>query len=71
MPTLNTDTFIFKAGKKSYDSLIGGMKEMQEMLDFSLKHKIYPEVEIITADKIDEARQSEFRYVIDMKKSFA
>ncbi len=41
------------------------------MLDFSLKHKIYPEVEIITADKIDEARQSEFRYVIDMKKSFA
>lgn len=77
MPTLNTDTFIFKAGKKVYGSLIGGMKETQEMLDFSLKHKIYPETEIITADKIDEAYKNlttgkaKFRYVIDMKKSFA
>ncbi len=77
MPTLNTDAFIFKAGKKGYDSLIGGMKEMQEMLDFSLKHKIYPEVEIITTDKIDEAYENlttgkaKFHYVIDMKKSFA
>ena len=52
------------------------MKETQEMLDFSLKHGIYPETEIITADKIDEAYEklttgkAKFRYVIDMKKSF-
>ena len=53
--------------------MIGGIKETQEMLDFSLKHKIYPETEIIAANKIDEAYQkltsgqAKFRYVIDMK----
>lgn len=67
---------VFAAGKKVYGSLIGGMKETQEMLDFSLKHKIYPETEIITGDRIDEAYekltsgQAKFRYVIDMKKTF-
>ena len=64
---------IFAGGKKVYGSMIGGIKETQEMLDFSLKHKIYPETEIISADKIDEAYeklttgQAKFRYVIYMK----
>ncbi|NDJ27105.1 NAD(P)-dependent alcohol dehydrogenase [Campylobacter sp. MIT 19-121] len=77
MPQISIDTLVFKAGKKVYGSLIGGMKETQEMLDFSLQHKIYPETEIITADKIDEAYdnltsgKAKFRYVIDMKKSFS
>ena len=67
---------VFAANKKVYGSMIGGIAETQEMLDFSLKHKIYPETEIITADKIDEAYhnltsgKAKFRYVIDMKKSF-
>ena len=64
---------IFAGGKKVYGSMIGGIKETQEMLDFSLKHKIYPETEIISANQIDEAYnklttgQAKFRYVIDMK----
>ena len=64
---------VYAAGKKVYGSLIGGIKETQEMLDFSLKHKIYPETEIISANQIDEAYQklttgkAKFRYVIDMK----
>lgn len=64
---------IFSGGKKVYGSMIGGIKETQEMLDFSLKHKIYPETEIIAANQIDEAYQkltsgqAKFRYVIDMK----
>ncbi|KGI56854.1 alcohol dehydrogenase [Campylobacter sp. MIT 97-5078] len=76
-PSFNANTFIWNFRRKIYSSLIGGIKETQEMLDFSLKHKIYPETEIITADKIDEAYdnltsgKAKFRYVIDMKKSFS
>ncbi|RAX57174.1 alcohol dehydrogenase [Helicobacter monodelphidis] len=63
---------VFAAGKKVYGSLIGGMKETQEMLDFSLKHRIYPETEIIGVNDINQAYENltngkaKFRYVIDM-----
>lgn len=61
--------------RKVYGSLIGGMKETQEMLDYSIKNNIYPMVEIIKAEprEIDKAYQNvdegkvKFRYVIDMK----
>lgn len=65
----------FLANKKVYGSMIGGIEETQEMLDFSVKHGIYPEVEMILANQIDEAYENltsgkaKFRYVIDMKKS--
>ncbi|PAF51744.1 alcohol dehydrogenase [Helicobacter sp. 13S00401-1] len=68
-------TLVFKANKKVYGSLIGGIKETQEMLDYSVANNIYPEIELITADKIDKAYENltsgkaKFRYVIDMKKS--
>lgn len=64
---------VFEPNKKVYGSLIGGIKETQEMLDFSLKHGIYPETQIISADKINDAYhdltngKAKFRYVIDMK----
>ena len=62
------------ANRKVYGSLIGGIKETQEMLDYSVEHNIYPEVEIIKADasEIDKAYRNvqdgkvKFRYVIDM-----
>lgn len=62
------------AHRKVYGSLIGGIKETQEMLDYSIAHNIYPEVEIIPADAaaIDKAYRNvqdgkvKFRYVIDM-----
>lgn len=72
-PNLNITDIVRNAGKKVYGSLIGGIKETQEMLDFSLKNKIYPETEIISANRIDEAYENltsgkaKFRYVIDMK----
>lgn len=71
--TINAARLIFAGGKKVYGSMIGGIKETQEMLDFSLKYKIYPETEIISANQIDEAYEklttgkAKFRYVIDMK----
>lgn len=65
---------VFNQHKKVYGSLIGGIKLTQKMLDFSLKNKIYPEIEIINPDQIDEAYEklttgkAKFRYVIDITK---
>lgn len=63
------------AHRRVYGSLIGGIPETQEMLDYSVTHDIYPEVEIIKAEptEIDKAYKKvdngevKFRYVIDMK----
>lgn len=62
------------ANRKIYGSLIGGIKETQEMINYSVAHNIYPEVEIINAEavEIDKAYRNvqdgkvKFRYVIDM-----
>ena len=65
---------IFNANKKVYGSMIGGIKETQEMLDFSLAHEIYPETEIIAPNEISTAYENlthgkaKFRYVVDMSK---
>ncbi len=54
-------------------SLIGGIRETQEVLDFCAQHSILPEVEIIPIQDINNAfermQQEEvrFRYVIDMQ----
>ena len=75
MPQIPIGSLIFSANRKVYGSMIGGMKETQEMLDFSVKNGIYPETELITADKIDLAYENltsgkaKFRYVIDTKAS--
>ena len=53
-------------------SLIGGIKENQEMLDFCGKHNITPEIEVIPMDKINEAYERltkgdvRYRFVIDL-----
>ena len=54
-------------------SLIGGLKETQEMLDFCAKKKVFADVELIPASKINEAydrtvkSQVKYRFVIDAK----
>ena len=74
MPSISVKDFVYKAGKRVYGSLIGGIKETQEMMDFSLKHEIYPETELIKPSQIDEAYEkltngtAKFRYVIDMRE---
>ena len=71
---IKINDLIHKAGKRVYGSLIGGIAETQEMLDFSLKNKIYPETELIAPQEIDKAYENltsgkaKFRYVIDMTK---
>lgn len=56
-------------------SLIGGIPETQEMLDFSAKHGITCDVEVIDADYANKAYERvlagdvKFRFVIDVQKS--
>lgn len=61
-------------GRRSLSgSLIGGIKETQEMLDFCSKHKIKCEIELIPIQKVNEAYERaihsdvHYRFVIDIK----
>lgn len=53
-------------------SLIGGIRETQEMLDFCAEHQVVPDIEVITADQIDHAWERvlasdvRYRFVIDI-----
>jgi uncharacterized zinc-type alcohol dehydrogenase-like protein len=65
-------SFIF--GRKTLSgSLIGGIAETQEMLDFCAKHAITADVEVIPAAKINEAYERmlkadvRYRFVIDAR----
>lgn len=70
-PSPNVTSLIF--GRKTIGgSLIGGIKETQEMLDFCGKHNITSDVEIIPIQKINEAYERmlksdvKYRFVIDI-----
>lgn len=64
-------TLIFKR-RSIMGSLIGGIKETQEMLDYCAQHNITADVEIIDMDYINEAYDRmnrsdvKYRFVIDM-----
>ncbi len=67
-PTVNQ--LIFKR-RQLAGSLIGGIKETQEMLNFCAKHHITADIELISIDKINEAYERmlksdvKYRFVID------
>lgn len=75
LPSISSGDILFGGRRKISGSLIGGIRETQEMLDFSVANNIYPEVEIIQANAkaIDNAYDNilsgkvKFRYVIDMQ----
>ncbi len=67
-------SFPLVAGRRSIaGSLIGGIKETQEMLDFCSKHNIASEIELIPIQKVNEAYKRVLnsdvrsRFVIDIK----
>jgi uncharacterized zinc-type alcohol dehydrogenase-like protein len=71
-PSPNVGHFI--RGRRSLSgSLIGGIAETQEMLDFCAEHGVTADVEMIKMDQIDEAYDRmessdvKFRFVIDME----
>ena len=60
-------------GRKQFTgSLIGGIKETQEMLDFCGQHNITSDIELIPIQKVNEAydrllkNDVKYRFVIDM-----
>lgn len=59
--------------KRLTGSLIGGIKETQEMLDFCARKKVFADIELIPAKMINEAYertiqgQVKYRFVIDAK----
>tara|TARA_B110000503_G_scaffold39955_1_gene65651 strand:- start:9334 stop:10392 length:1059 start_codon:yes stop_codon:yes gene_type:complete len=64
---------IIMGRKRIAGSLIGGIKETQEMLDFCGKHSITSDIELITMQEINTAFERitnndvKYRFVIDMK----
>jgi len=67
---VNAGTLI--GGRKSLSgSNIGGIRETQEMLDFCAEHGVTAEIELISADRINEAYDRvvgsdvRYRFVID------
>ena len=69
-PSPNIGVLIF--GRRSIaGSLIGGIKETQEMLDFCAEHNIVADIEMVTAEEIDNAYERmtrsdvKYRFVID------
>ncbi|MFJ9590800.1 zinc-binding dehydrogenase [Streptomyces acidicola] len=70
---LSVSLFTLFANRRSFaGSLIGGVRETQEMLDFCAAHRIAPQVEIIAADQINDAwdrmlaSDVRYRFVIDV-----
>lgn len=52
-------------------SLIGGIPQTQEIIDYCAKNKIYPQTQVINAEQINDAwskvinKEARYRYVID------
>ena len=69
-PSPNIDALIVRR-RAIAGSLIGGIAETQEMLDFCAKNGIVSEVEVIAADGIEAAYERmlrgdvKYRFVID------
>ncbi|MGG0175863.1 NAD(P)-dependent alcohol dehydrogenase [Gottfriedia acidiceleris] len=69
---LSLSVFSLIGHRRSFaGSMIGGIRETQEMLDFCGEHNIVPTIEVISADQIDEAYKRvlasdvKYRFVID------
>jgi uncharacterized zinc-type alcohol dehydrogenase-like protein len=71
-PSVEVFNLIFKR-RRIAGSLVGGLKETQEMLNFCAKHKIVSDIELIKIDYINQAYERmlksdvKYRFVIDMK----
>ncbi|HWS03673.1 MAG TPA: NAD(P)-dependent alcohol dehydrogenase [Gammaproteobacteria bacterium] len=72
-PSPGVFNLIFKR-RQLAGSLIGGIRETQEMLDFCAQHKIVSDIEMIQMDYINTAYERmlksdvKYRFVIDMAK---
>ncbi|OAN75952.1 zinc-binding dehydrogenase [Sulfitobacter sp. EhC04] len=64
---------LFRRRRSLSGSLLGGIRETQEMLDFCAKHEIVADIEMITAHQIDDAfdrllrNDVKYRFVLNAK----
>ena len=71
-PTIQMGNLLFKRRSLS-GSIIGGMAETQEMLDYCAEHNIVSDIEMTTFDKLAEAwdrvvkADVKYRFVLDLK----
>jgi uncharacterized zinc-type alcohol dehydrogenase-like protein len=70
---LSLSVFSLIGHRRSFaGSMIGGIRETQEMLNFCAEHNIVPKIEVISANQIDEAFERvlasdvKYRFVIDI-----
>ncbi len=66
------NNFAFNRNRVRYStSLIGGVPQTQEVIDYCAKKKIYPEVQVIKASEANDTwekvinKEARYRYVID------
>jgi uncharacterized zinc-type alcohol dehydrogenase-like protein len=69
---LSLNVFALLSNRRSYSgSMIGGIAETQEMLDFCAEHELGADIELISADQINDAYERvlasdvRYRFVID------
>jgi len=68
--TINNFNMIFNRVNFN-GSLIGGIPETQEVIDYCAEHNIYPQIQVIKASEINDAwnkvvnKEARYRYVID------
>jgi alcohol dehydrogenase (NADP+) len=69
---LTINNFTMSLNRVNFNgSLIGGISETQEVMDYCAANKIYPQIQIIKAAEINEAwkkvvnKEARYRYVID------
>lgn len=68
-------TCIVTGGKTLAGSIIGGIKDTQEMIDFAGKHNVTADIELISADYVNKAMERlaksdvRYRFVIDIAKT--
>lgn len=71
-PTVLSAAPLIMQRRRLAGSLIGGIRETQEMLDFCAAHEVYSDVEVIPIQKVNEAYERvlksdvRYRFVIDM-----
>jgi D-arabinose 1-dehydrogenase-like Zn-dependent alcohol dehydrogenase len=64
--------FAFNNNRVNYNtSLVGGIPQTQQLVDFCAEHKIAPAIQIIAAKDVNQAweevihKEARYRYVID------
>jgi uncharacterized zinc-type alcohol dehydrogenase-like protein len=70
--TVSINNFAFNNNRVSYNtSLVGGIPQTQELVDFCAEHRIAPAIQIIRANEVNQAwekvinKEARYRYVID------